>query len=65
MHLATASDDLLLHPVHRVPEPELFELWEFCESKLLTKPPELKSSQMAESLTGGDEPLNVNGESLR
>lgn len=63
MHLATASDCLLLQPVHRGPF-EPLELWEFCESKLLTKPL-LKSSQMAESLTGGDEPLNVNGESDR
>lgn len=60
MHLATASDCLLLHPVQRGP----FELFEpdDCESKLLTKPL-LKSSQIAESLTGGDEPLKVNGES--
>lgn len=62
MHLATASDCLLLQPVQRGP-PEPFELCDVCESRLLTKPPLLKSSQIAESLTGGDEPLNVNGES--
>lgn len=61
MHLATASDCLLLQPVHRGPEPEPCDV---CESRLLTMPL-LKSSQIAESLTGGDDPLNVSGESDR
>lgn len=61
MHFATASDWVDLHEPHRGPD-EPDELCEFCESRLLTRPL-LKSSQIAESLTGGDEPLNVNGES--